>query len=87
MKTTIKYLAPWLAAAAIGGALALTPVASANPGSAPVPQSKAVNAPAPSPTHAAPAPTPFETGTDPLVPPDVGANPYVPYFPGMGQAY
>ena len=32
MKTTIKYIAPWLAAAAIGGAIALAPVASASPG-------------------------------------------------------
>jgi hypothetical protein len=30
MKTTIKYIAPWLAAAAIGGAIALAPIASAN---------------------------------------------------------
>jgi hypothetical protein len=30
MKTTIKYVAPWLAAAAISGAIALAPVASAN---------------------------------------------------------
>ena len=30
MKTTIKYLAPWLAAAAIGGAIALANVASAD---------------------------------------------------------
>ena len=29
MKTTIKYLAPWMAAAAIGGAVALAPIASA----------------------------------------------------------
>jgi len=29
MKTTIKYFAPWLAAAAIGGAVALAPMASA----------------------------------------------------------
>jgi hypothetical protein len=29
MKTTIKYVAPWLAAAAIGGAVALAPIASA----------------------------------------------------------
>jgi hypothetical protein len=29
-KTTIKYIAPWLAAAAIGGAIALAPVASAD---------------------------------------------------------
>jgi hypothetical protein len=30
MKTTIKLVAPWLAAAAIGGAIALAPVASAD---------------------------------------------------------
>jgi hypothetical protein len=30
MKTTIKHIAPWLAAAAIGGAIALAPVASAD---------------------------------------------------------
>jgi hypothetical protein len=29
MKTTIKYLAPWMAAAAIGGAVAVAPIASA----------------------------------------------------------
>ena len=29
MKTAIKYIAPWLAAAAIGGAIALAPIASA----------------------------------------------------------
>ena len=29
MKTTLKYVAPWLAAAAIGGAVALAPIASA----------------------------------------------------------
>jgi hypothetical protein len=36
MKTTIRYIAPWLAAAAIGGALGLAPVASADAAS-PVP--------------------------------------------------
>ena len=30
MKGTIKYVAPWLAAAAIGGAIALAPIASAD---------------------------------------------------------
>lgn len=30
MKTTIKYVAPWLAAAVIGGAIALAPIASAD---------------------------------------------------------
>jgi hypothetical protein len=37
MKTKIKYLAPWLAAAAIGGATALAPIASAATHPAPVP--------------------------------------------------
>jgi hypothetical protein len=52
MKTTIKFIAPWLAAAAIGGAIGLAPVATAA-------------TPASSPTPAQPA---FETGPDPLVP-------------------
>ena len=30
MKTTIKHIAPWLAAAAIGGTLFLAPIASAS---------------------------------------------------------
>ena len=30
MKTTFKYIAPWLATAAIGGAIALAPIASAD---------------------------------------------------------
>ena len=30
MKTTVKYIAPWLAAAAIGGAIALAPIANAD---------------------------------------------------------
>jgi len=30
MKATIKHIAPWLAAAAIGGAIALAPIASAD---------------------------------------------------------
>jgi hypothetical protein len=52
MKTTIKYIAPWLAAAAIGGAVALAPIASAATPSAAA-------------THPAPASSP---DTDPLVP-------------------
>jgi hypothetical protein len=80
MKTTIKYIAPWLAAAAIGGAIGLAPVASAAPGTTPVPQTKVAANPAP-----APAPTPFESGTDPLVPGNVGADPYIPYT--LGDPY
>ena len=37
MKTTIKLVAPWLAAAAMGGAIALAPIASA--ASTPAPHS------------------------------------------------
>jgi hypothetical protein len=36
MKTTIKYVGPWLAAVAIGGAIALAPIASAATHPAPV---------------------------------------------------
>ena len=53
MKTPIKYVAPWLAAAAIGGAIALAPIASA--------------AAHPSPVATAPS-SAGSPGTDPLVP-------------------
>jgi hypothetical protein len=76
MKRTIMYVAPWLAAAAITGAVGLAPAASASPVSTPIPQSPA---PAPAP---APAPTPFESGASPLVPANVGADPYVPFILG-----
>lgn len=49
----LKYVAPWLAAAAIGGAVALAPIASA--ATAPTPQ-------------AGPVATAGAPGTDPLVP-------------------
>jgi len=77
MKTTIKYIAPWLIAAAVGGAIGLAPVASAEPGSMPVPHAKVVANPVPSP---GPAQTPFGSGEDPLVP--SGADPYIPYVLG-----
>lgn len=83
MKTTIKYIAPWLAAAAIGGAIGLAPIASAATGTTPVAQTKAAAIQAPAPR---PAPTPFESGTSPLVPSNVGADPYVP-FPNGGLAF
>ena len=51
MKTSIKFVAPWLAAAAIGGAIALAPIASAatHPAPAPSPGNShsAVGSPAP----------------------------------------
>jgi hypothetical protein len=71
MKMTIKHIAPWLAAAAIGGAIGIAPVANADPGSAPVSQARFAANPA------AAAPAPFGTGEDPLVPD--GPNPYIPY--------
>jgi hypothetical protein len=59
MKRTIKRIAPWFAAAAIGGALVFAPVASADSSADPGP-------------HAAPSPqsqgAPAQSGADPLVP-------------------
>ena len=84
MKTTIKYIAPWLAAAAIGGAIGLAPIASAAPATRPSSQDNVVTNTTGS---TAPAPSPFETGTSPLVPDNVGADPVIPYFPGMGLPF
>jgi hypothetical protein len=53
MKRKITHVAPWLAAAAIGGALVFAPVAGAAPGHEP-----------PSPSHG----TQSESGADPYVP-------------------
>ena len=64
MKRTIKHVAPWLAAAAIGGAVALAPIAGAATHPAPI---------ASAATHPAPV---SSAGTDPLVP--YGTDPQVP---------
>jgi hypothetical protein len=73
MKRTITHIAPWLAAAAIGGALVFSPVASAAPGHV---------APSPSPS------APSESGADPDVPFGVTAPgdevPYDPYVKNPG---
>jgi hypothetical protein len=66
MKTSIKYLTPWLAAFAIGGAVALAPVAGAATYTAP--------------HTAVAAPSTVGAGTDPLVP--YGTDPQVPYLLG-----
>ena len=66
MKTTIKYAPPWLAAAAIGAAVALAPIASAATHPALIAS-----------TATPPAPG---TGTDPSVP--YGTNPMSPYIFG-----
>jgi hypothetical protein len=63
MKKSTRYVAPWLAAFAITGALALTPIANAAAHSVPV--------------AAAATPAVPGTGTDPLVP--YGTEPQVPY--------
>ncbi|AGB25234.1 hypothetical protein Mycsm_05024 [Mycobacterium sp. JS623] len=64
---TIKYIAPWLAAAAIGAAVALAPIASA------------ATPPAPAATTGT-ASTAGTAGTDPLVP--FGTEPHSPYVFG-----
>jgi hypothetical protein len=75
MQRTIKHIAPWLAAAAIGGALVFAPVASADSSADPG-------------THAAPSPSqsqeaPAQSGAEPQVPygtdlsTDEPDNPYI----------
>jgi hypothetical protein len=64
MKTTITYVAPWLAAAAIGGAIALAPIASA------------ATHPAPAPSAGASPSAVGTPGTDPSTP--YGTNPMSP---------
>ena len=68
MKAPIRYSAPALAAAALGGAVAAAPAAVAAPAT-------------PHPT-APSAAAPGEDGSDPLVPTNTGANPFVFVPPG-----
>jgi hypothetical protein len=77
----IKYLAPIVAAVAIGGPIGLEHVAPAAHATAPISPSTAPNEP--------PAPPPWSAGTgvDPLVPTGGGADPYVPSYPGMGRPF
>jgi hypothetical protein len=84
MRAAIKYVASWLAAAAIGGAVALSPVASADPGHTPASPNNFDHG---STGSSGPAQAPFQTGEDPLVPNTPGANPYVPYYPGMDRPF
>ena len=74
MKLSITCITPWVAAAAIGVAMGLAPVASADSGSAPFPQRTIVADPG---VSSAAAPTSPGTGPDPLVP--YGTNPVVPF--------
>jgi hypothetical protein len=82
MRAAIKYVASWLAAAAIGGAVALSPVASADPGHTPASPNNFDHG---STGSSGPAQAPFQTGEDPLVP--TGVDPYVPAYPGMGRPF
>jgi hypothetical protein len=66
MTKTIKYIAPWLSAAAIGVAIALAPLASAATAALPVPHNNVITTAAPSPS-----------GGDTLVP--EGADPQIPF--------
>ncbi|WP_029108564.1 hypothetical protein [Mycobacterium sp. URHD0025] len=66
MKNPMKFAATALAAVAIGGAVAMAPIAAADTGSHPAIAAAANNSPM--------------TGTDPLVP--YGTNPYLPYPQG-----
>jgi hypothetical protein len=73
MKIAIN-VAPWFAAAAVGGAVVLAAVASAAPCSQTVPHSV--------PSLAA---AQYGTGPDPTVP--FGATPYVPLYPSPGDPF
>lgn len=64
MKTTLKFVAPWLAAAAIGGALALAPAAAAATHAAPTANTSVLAYEGTSPL------VPY--GTDPQVPQRLG---------------
>lgn len=67
MKRTTKHVAPWLAAAAIGGALVFAPVASADSSADPGP-------------HAAPSQSqPAQSGADPQVPYGTNSDSNLPY--------
>jgi hypothetical protein len=78
-------IAPWLAAAVIGCAVALSPAASADASLTPDPRTKVVHtAPAPS---ARPQTHYGRSGEDPLVPNTPGADPYVPAYPGMDRPF
>ncbi|PXX08824.1 hypothetical protein [Mycolicibacterium moriokaense] len=64
MKTKITHVTPWLAAAAIGGAIALAPIASA--ASHPAPAPSAVASPSAVGNAGTDPSTPY--GTDPVSP-------------------
>jgi hypothetical protein len=75
MTRMVTHVAPWLAAAAIGGALIFGPVASADPSANPGPYA------APS---TAPGPSPYGSGEDPDVPIGSDLNFHMPDDPNVG---
>ena len=78
MNRAIQHIGPWLAAAAIGGALVFAPVASAD--STADPGADAAS----SPSHSQGAPA--QSGADPLVP-QSGTDPLVPYGSDLDEPY
>jgi hypothetical protein len=78
MKSSIKRRMAAAVVVVIGAGLGFAPVAVAATG---------VTHPAPTPTSSAPAPPQYETGTDPLVPSNTGAMPFVLVPRGNGLAF
>ena len=84
MRTIIKYAAPLLTAAAIGGGLGFAPVAGAEPVCA---GGRIAAEGCAAPSRSERATPPDVDGVDPLVPTNTGADPDVPWVPGTGRAF
>lgn len=78
MKNRIKRLGTVAIVVAISVGLGFAPVAAAATGG---------TQPTPPPTNPAPAPPQYETGTNPLVPSNTGALPFVLVPRGDGLAF
>ena len=81
----IEYAAPLLAAAAIGAGLGFAPAAGAEPlctGGRIAPAEGCAASP-----RGERATPPDMDGVDPLAPTNTGADPEVPWVPGMGRAF
>jgi hypothetical protein len=75
MKMTTRYITAFLAAGAIG-TIGFAPIANAATGSAQAHSASTDN-----------APSQYESGTDPLVPANTGAMPFVLVPYGYGRAF